>query len=367
VDLSPDPLDHAQPGGEEKDGRLRPTLITVKMGHHANRSGYDRLCDYMDAGVLATRPVRRLWERGVCRVARHAIRDNGVTWYHRASCVAELRAAARWVSRGGQVFHFLYGENSYRYLGAARRLRRSNRIVATFHTPRQRFHEVVSRRAHLAGLDMCVAVSSSQLEFLTELVGQDRVTYVPHGIDTDYFLPDPVVHGQATEGVMGCLFVGRHLRDLDTLERAIRALEGEAGIRFDLVVGADLATRFRGYRNVRCHSGISDEALLGLYQRSDLLVMPLLDCTANNAILEGMACGLPVVTTRLPGALDYVDGSCGLFTERGDASGLVDALVDLEAAPERRVAMARSSRERAQHFSWARIAEQMDRLYRRLC
>lgn len=368
VCLSANDVGHAHSGRHEHGvgSRVQATLITLKMRHHANRSGYDRLCDYMDASVLATAPVRRLWERGACRLARSRIRGAGVAWYHRNQYVTELRAMARWMSRGGQVFHFLYGENSYRYLGAARRLRSSNRMVATFHTPRQRFYEVLSQRAHLDELDMCVAVSSSQLDFLSELVGQDRVTYVPHGIDTDYFIPDPAARGRTEAGGMGCLFVGRHLRDLDTLEQAIRSLEGEPGIRFELVVGSDLATRFGAYRNVRCHTGISDEALLSLYQRSDLLVMPLLDCTANNAILEAMACGLPVVTTRLPGVSDYVDGGCGLFTEPGDVPGLVEALLELKAAPRRRVDMAWSSRERAEQFSWVRVAGQMDRLYRSL-
>lgn len=42
-----------------------------------------------------------------------------------------------------------------------------------------------------------------------------------------------------------------------------------------------------------------------MYQESDLLVV-LLDSTANNSLLEAMACGMPMVTTDLQGVRDYV-------------------------------------------------------------
>ena len=52
--------------------------------------------------------------------------------------------------------------------------------------------------------------------------------------------------------------------------------------------------------NVRVLSGLSDLALAETFRQADVLFLPLQDATANNARLEGLASGLPVVTTDLP-------------------------------------------------------------------
>ena len=57
--------------------------------------------------------------------------------------------------------------------------------------------------------------------------------------------------------------------------------------------------RFVQHPNTRCHAGLSDEQLLALYQSADIGVMPVIDCTANNGLLEMMATGLPVVMTDI--------------------------------------------------------------------
>ena len=71
------------------------------------------------------------------------------------------------------------------------------------------------------------------------------------------------------------------------------------------------------------HAGLTDDELLALYQRSSLLLLPLLDATANNAILEAMACGLPIVTTDLPGLGTYVDPSFADLLTAGDVEAAV--------------------------------------------
>ena len=79
---------------------------------------------------------------------------------------------------------------------------------------------------------------------------------------------------------------------------------------------------FKGLTNVELHSSINDKSLLRLYQSAQILLLPLLDCTANNALLEGMACGLPVVTTDLPAIKDYVNDDCSILAPKGDSKAL---------------------------------------------
>jgi glycosyltransferase involved in cell wall biosynthesis len=173
----------------------------------------------------------------------------------------------------------------------------------------------------------------------------------------------PIERGAAPHGELKCLFVGTHLRDLDTLAAAVKLLRSEMELRFVVVTRRENFARFSGLERVECHSGVSDDFLLDLLQRSDLLVFPLLDCTANNTLLEAMACGLPVVTTDLPGVRDYVSKECAILTPKGDAEGLAAAVLSLKHNPNRLAEMAAASRLRAMDFRWENIARQTAEIY----
>lgn len=342
-------------------GARSVVLIASRVAGHAAASGYDRLQDYLRAEVIRS-PVRwSLAQRSLVRALLPLVKRSGSQWYHRQSLLNELQAAGRWVRRRGQVFHFLYGENGHRYLGHLQGMKRGNAIVCTYHTPERRFAEVVGDRRHLARLDAAIAVSTVQLEFLGKLVGRHRVHYVPHGIDVDYFKPLGNTRGAAD--VLKCLFVGSHLRDVDTLAAAARSLESCARLRFVVVTSQENAAKFTGLRNVEVKGRVDDTGLLDLYQQSDLLVFPLIDCTANNSLLEAMAAGLPIVSTDLVGVRDYVTPECAILVGQGKADRLSEALLELENRRELLQKMGLASRERALEFRWEDVAERTQRVY----
>ena len=65
-----------------------------------------------------------------------------------------------------------------------------------------------------------------------------------------------------------------------------------------------------------------------------------------NVLIEAMALGVPVVSTRLTGIPELVQpGRTGMLAEPGDAQGLADALMTLSADPELRTRLGRAGRE----------------------
>jgi len=348
------------------EGRgLIVNLIALRHGHHAAQSGYARMVDFLEANVITTDRVPNLWQRGFTRVFKFAIKRSGSQWYHRSNFLAECSAAWQWMRGSNQIFHFLYGENSYRYLGNLKRLGRNHRIVCTYHTPPERFGEIVHDRHHLRHLDAVIVFSSAQMNFFTELLGYGRVFYIPHGVDVDYF--QPTTEAKQNHAELRCLFVGQHLRDFETLATAARHLESTvAKVRFLIVTPKHRHHHFHGLGNVELYSAISDAALLTLYQQSDLFVFPLLDTTANCAVQEAMACGLPIVATDLAGIRDYVDESCALLTPRGDAQALVDAILNLHESQDLRIRMGTASRTKALDCRLESVAAQTMEVYRQL-
>lgn len=333
----------------------------MRMYGHANVSGYDRLAHYLNCSVIEPGTEWNFTRRAAARLFRYLIRRSGSTWYHRDSFLVELRAAYEWLSVRNQVFHFLYGENCYRYLGTLKTLGRKNRIVCTYHTPPEVFCTKVQDRKHIRRLDAVITVSTVQNEFFSQFVG-DRVFFIPHGIDVDYFHPNPRP-AVPTTGVR-CLTVGSYLRDLETLAR-IAKLVGEYNkeIHFSVVTHPEFHHLFIGIPNVTLHTGLSDEKLLNLYQNSDIFVLPLKNCTANNGLLEAMACGLPIVATELQGVKDYTNAACARLAPKGDALAMAEIIAHLAKDESNRMKMRLASREKALTFRWENVAAQVKRLY----
>jgi glycosyltransferase involved in cell wall biosynthesis len=80
----------------------------------------------------------------------------------------------------------------------------------------------------------------------------------------------------------------------------------------------------------------------------DALVVASTTETGPLALLEALACGVPVISTPVGRAPDLLsDGTCGQLFPIGDATALADQLIGLLSHVDRRAAMSRAARERA--------------------
>ena len=88
----------------------------------------------------------------------------------------------------------------------------------------------------------------------------------------------------------------------------------------------------------------------------------------SNAILEGMAAGLPMVVTDVGGNAEaVVDQQTGIVVPPHDSSALGAAIVTLASSRELRDRMGKAARDRAEnHFSLNRCVERYDAFYRGL-
>ena len=97
---------------------------------------------------------------------------------------------------------------------------------------------------------------------------------------------------------------------------------------------------------VKFRQNVLVEELARLYQGASLFVLSSDEEGLGIVILEAMASGLPVVSTRCGGPeTAVVEGETGYLTPVGDARALADAMQHLLSHPELRQRLGRAGRQ----------------------
>lgn len=116
-------------------------------------------------------------------------------------------------------------------------------------------------------------------------------------------------------------------------------------------------------QQVRLAGAVPNEQMSRWYSAADALILASSREGWANVLLEAMACGTPVVATRIWGTPEVVTAeSGGLLVDRRDGPALAAAVLALAAAPPDRARV----RGYAEGFSWAQTTQAQLELFRRL-
>lgn len=339
---------------------LRVICVAKRWEHHTASGGYDQLARAVGAEVVrrraGSRSIPRRVAAGVWRRLSHPKPYLVDYWYE--DWLAELSVLTSSRRRPPDIVHVLYGDEQLDLL-LRRRRQLPCPLIATFHLPphrvRERFEQTQKRL--LSGIDLAVVVARSQLQAFGNWLGPERVIYIPHGIDTDRFCPgEPLARRECVR----LITVGHHMRDWKAIDEIIDQCQNrKLPVRFDIVAREHSLHTSANFPNVRFHSQISEERLIQLYREADALLVPVRDATANNAALEAMACGTPVISSMVGGIPDYVDDNCGWLFEQAEVTRIVTLIGEICEEPEKASSLRGAARNKALTFSWKRVAEKM--------
>jgi glycosyltransferase involved in cell wall biosynthesis len=342
---------------------VSPLFLAKRWEHHSASGGYDQLAKVaggktvsrQDEKSFPSRIIRFYW-RKTSRPKPYLLDYQFEDWMAECSVILNSRA------KTPAVVHVLYGDEQLDLL-LRRRWMLPCPLVATFHLPasraRARFEH--DQKHLIGGMDAAILVARCQLEEYKKWFGPDRVFYVPHGIDTHRFSPG---ERKGERSKVRLITVGDHMRDWNVLHRiADECRILNLPVEFDVVVRKIFFPYFTGCPNVRLHASISEEELLALYRNADALLLPLIDATANNALLESMACGTPAISTFVGGIPDYVDDSAGWLFRKGEVDSILDLIKHFchhrEALQLKRAA----ARIKSEEFDWQEIHKQIASVY----
>jgi len=346
-------------GPTRRATRCKVYVVGSRFPHHAKHSGYEGFARYV--GRMLRLPLRSRWLGGDLG---WAIDRRIATWtrphYSSGILLIEAAAALHMLVTPRAVYHLIYGDVDLWMLPRLRRLIGSrHRLVVSFHEPRP--PDWVGLEKVAPDIDAVVLVSASQRAALATLYPPERTFVIPHGIDTGFFEPGPKRSGERV-----VLTVGSHLRDFETLGAAIDlVLSKHSNVRFVAVGTRERGREYEGLEHERVTylDKVDDEELRRLYQTATLMVLPFRHATANNALLEAMACGLPVVATDVGAVREYLGDQAGLLCEPRDAAALSQAMIRILESPELATQMGEAGRARALELDYRKVAEQMQHLY----
>ena len=348
----------------------QPAVLALRTlhAHHGARSGAAQFLRHLPAAMrveMRATPLGDVLAGGAAADFRRWGRLMGAVPFGQQgnAWLAEAEVLAAAAAEPYDVLHAIDGEHALALLArmpaALFHGRRRPAMAATFHQPPALLGGMVSRAA-LGALDAVVVLCEAQRAALAAWVAPSRLHLIPHGIDTGFFTPGP---RPAREGGMRLLSVGHWLRDHAAAFEALRILRAQGvAARLRLVTPQPPVSL---PEDVIVEAGLSDEDLRAAYRDADALLLPLTDATANNAVLEAMACGLPVVSTDIGGVAEMTGGAA-LLAPPGDAAALARHVQTLARDPSRAAGLARAGRTRAEALDWRHIAARYAALYRAL-
>ncbi|HJK92129.1 MAG TPA: glycosyltransferase family 4 protein [Polyangiaceae bacterium LLY-WYZ-15_(1-7)] len=213
-----------------------------------------------------------------------------------------------------------------------------------------------------------IAVSARIRDDLASLYGlrPEHVSVIHHGVDTGRFHPPSEAHepGEPRGLYVGDLRKGIHF--------VLQALSEVPSASLDVVTRSDS----RAAREVCRQLGLGDrvrfhppsQTIERHYRQADFFVLPTPYDSFGLVIVEAMASGLPVVTSREAGAAALVrSGEEGFVLDAwNDVSGLKEAMRALASDAGVRRKMGAAARAKAETVTWDRTAAETLEVYRRV-
>ncbi len=245
----------------------------------------------------------------------------------------------------------------------------------------------------MALADRLVAATPLERAQMVWLYGADasRISVVPCGVDLDLFSPIPRDEARRMLGLPPgrrvILFVGRiePLKGVDTLLRAMALVapkipHWQEDLSVIIIGGAPGAgveqtnSELARLQQLRAELGIEElvtfqgaqdqDTLVYYYSAAEMVVMPSHYESFGMVALEAMACGTPVVASKVGGlAFSVQDGETGFLVPGGDPAALAGRIEQLLTDEQLRRRLGQQAARWARRYSWPAVADQILDVY----
>ena len=236
-----------------------------------------------------------------------------------------------------------------------------------------------AERTGLSACDRIIAVSKEDKKDIMDCYGieNNRIEVIPNGIDIEKYRRREDFSVLEKYGVKKpyVLFLGRLSRQKGVFETVRGSDSFPKNIKLVLVTSRadekgienELAKEVHKRENIIwINKMLTEDEAVALYSSAEVFTSPSIYEPFGIVNLEAMACGTPIVSTKVGGIKDVVlDGKTGILVGPKNQEEVAEAVNKLLADKELAKRMGEKGRERVEKkFSWERVAERTLALYK---
>ena len=210
--------------------------------------------------------------------------------------------------------------------------------------------EVRNKLSHVSGI---ISVSSKNRDELlqSEVVGSDVIRVFPNSIDTSSFFKMDKADIRAElgieEGLFIVAFVGHFIHRKGSM-RVSDAIERLEGVSSFFIGAGEMKPKCKG---ILFSGRLPHNEIVKYLNAADVFVLPTLAEGCCNAIVEAMACGLPIISSNLPFNDDILDESCSIRIDPNNIEELADAIRLLKDNTDLREKLSNGALTKARNFT----------------
>lgn len=202
---------------------------------------------------------------------------------------------------------------------------------------------------------VCVSTKNMEESIRLGLTRKEKCIVLPNAIDTNVFHKMDKQQCRQELGIDPRLFVVIYVGQLikrkgyDRLAAAIDKLD-------DQEIGVVFLGKAKEGKEPQCkgiiHRGFASQKDIAKYlNAADVFVLPTQAEGCCNAIVEAMACGLPIISSDLPFNHDILDSQNALFINPNNVAEIAEAIKTIKDNKALQVTLATNSLEKSQNLT----------------
>jgi glycosyltransferase involved in cell wall biosynthesis len=220
--------------------------------------------------------------------------------------------------------------------------------------------------------ETAIALNKDMKRAMQDIYNRD-IVIVPNGINLSDYPDDPCLKDSATHR-NGILYVGRlsPVKGVEYLIRSMKHVHDEIPDAILILIGSGkereqlttLSIQLGIQNYVQFIGLVSRDKVRTFMQQADIFVLPSLSEGIPNVILEAMACGLPIIASRVGGIPDLItNGKNGYLVEAKDTSDLADKIILLLSDETLRKKISDNNRLHIKKYSWENVISELEKIY----